>query len=74
MANKNFKMTVRRRLQDGSLESAVYKLEHLYSTGDDTEQGLLLIDMEFQANGAAVSADGETRPAVRVWIEEDSGS
>lgn len=68
MANKNFKLTIRRRLADGSLEQAVYNLEHAFSTGDDKEQALLLFDMELQANQAA----GLQSPAsaVRVWVEE----
>lgn len=62
----NFKMTVRRRKPDGSLETATYKLEHLHSSGDDENQALLLALAEMQANTAL---DFETMP-VRVWIEE----
>ena len=62
----NYKITVRRRLPDGKLQSATYKLEHLYSTGDDKEQANMLDTMEAQTNGEAL---GNVIP-VRVWIEE----
>lgn len=62
----NFKITIRRRNPDGSLETATYNLEHVHSSGDDEQQLKLLLDMEQQANGA------DPGGGVRVWVEEKS--
>ena len=63
----NYKVTLRRRSPDGSLQTATYKLEHLHSSGGDEEQMLLLVDMEMQANGGWQDSG---RNQVRVWVEE----
>ena len=64
----NYKITLRRRHPDGSLETATYRLEHVHSSGGDDSQALLLAHMEVQANSQPSLVDNI--PPVRVWVEE----
>jgi len=65
----SYKMTLRRRLPSGELETATYQLVLIDGLEFKAEEPLLLFDLEMQANGSF----GQTpapRPAVRVWLEE----
>lgn len=57
----NYKITLRKRLPNNKLMTAIYKLEHVYSNIQDDDQKDILLQLEEQANGNG---------PVRVWVEE----
>lgn len=71
-----YRLTLRRRLPDGKLEEATYTLsryatnikEVLEHSGTPSEvEGLLLVDMEVQANNGF---NGGGRSLIRAWVHE----